>query len=319
MGKALSLIGRLVVSACLVFLLLAPAAERVAPFFPVIDAAELLPVMRSAHPGHLFPALIFFYVGVILLAWRWRVIIGPEKAGAGFILKLTLYGFFFNNFLPTGAGGDLVKGYYLVRGRENKLDLGFSVLIDRLVGSFSIMAMGAVAVILYRGRIAPGLAWPVLALFTVLLAVLLISFFISSGKRPVRVLSLLPRGRAGEAARKSIEALGVYFRAPKSFARALVISLLSQLMVILTHYFFVLSLGGRVPPAVFFVAVPLVWSVMVLPSLGGLGVREVAYVVFFRDYLVREEAFALALMILAANVVTSLAGGVVYLFSRADK
>jgi uncharacterized membrane protein YbhN (UPF0104 family) len=56
--------------------------------------------------------------------------------------------------------------------------------------------------------------------------------------------------------------------------------------------------------------VPLVWAVSMLPSLNGLGVREGAFVYFFKGYIGPEKAFAVSLLWLGMIMMNSLIGGV---------
>jgi hypothetical protein len=60
------------------------------------------------------------------------------------------------------------------------------------------------------------------------------------------------------------------------------------------------------------VLTPIVWVVAMLPSLGGLGVREGAYVVLFKHFGGSEKALAMSLLLYALTLVASIAGGFLY-------
>ena len=51
-----------------------------------------------------------------------------------------------------------------------------------------------------------------------------------------------------------------------------------------------------------------------LPSIGGLGVREGAFVAFFAALAGRDTAFAVSLLLLSGLLVVSFLGGLVYLW-----
>ena len=53
-----------------------------------------------------------------------------------------------------------------------------------------------------------------------------------------------------------------------------------------------------------------------IPSLGGLGVREFSYLYFFAAYIGRENAIALSLINLSLIMIQSLTGGIVFLLHR---
>jgi uncharacterized protein (TIRG00374 family) len=224
---------------------------------------------------------------------------------------LTLIGLFFNNFLPGAAGGDLVKGYYLLRGRDDKLNLGFSILVDRLMGAVSILSVGLVAVLFRFRHLAPELKYPIIFAFFALFVLLIPSF------RPAtdQVVSRLVGRFFGPAGRRIIsayQAFVFYTRNRRGFFWALTVSYASQASVIVTHVMVVRALGLELPLAHLVAAIPLVWCASLLPSLGGIGVRETAYVFFLREHLEREQAFALALTLLGLNIAAGIVGGVIH-------
>ena len=55
--------------------------------------------------------------------------------------------------------------------------------------------------------------------------------------------------------------------------------------------------------------------ISMIPSLGGLGVREGAYVLFFSGFGGSEKAFALGLLYFATTIGASIIGGICYLFT----
>ena len=74
------------------------------------------------------------------------------------------------------------------------------------------------------------------------------------------------------------------------------------------------SLGIQASLAQYLVFVPLVSLSLLVPSVGGLGVRELTYVGLFALIGVPEEqAFALGILIYAVTFVTGLIGGLIYL------
>jgi len=69
-------------------------------------------------------------------------------------------------------------------------------------------------------------------------------------------------------------------------------------------------------PGLFFLYIPLIWASSLIPSIGGLGVREFSYVFFFTPSLGRQKAVALSLLVLTSIVLQSCAGAIVFLFFR---
>ena len=78
------------------------------------------------------------------------------------------------------------------------------------------------------------------------------------------------------------------------------------------------SLGIEAGLFHYLVFVPLVSLSLLLPSVGGLGVREMTYVGLFGLVGVAEEkAFALGILVYAIHIVTGLIGGIIYLIQGA--
>src|SRR5690606_37539382 len=63
-----------------------------------------------------------------------------------FVFSLTLIGNFFNFALPGGVGGDLVKGYYLIRDHQrDRMKSAASILLDRVLGFYVLFLLAFVA------------------------------------------------------------------------------------------------------------------------------------------------------------------------------
>lgn len=63
----------------------------------------------------------------------------------------------------------------------------------------------------------------------------------------------------------------------------------------------------------FFLLIPIVHLVSMVPSLNGLGPREWAYVYFLKPYVGKEVAAALGILWLGLLFLLSVVGGLIYL------
>jgi len=235
------------------------------------------------------------------------------------LLKLTMVGIFFNNFLPTGAGGDIAKVFFLVKGEEKKLLVGSSVLVDRFLGAFSIMAMGTLS-----SWITPGIPLRHKMIISVIMLFLLFVLFFFANKKPAFIFysgakKLMPE-KATMKLRMIYNVFASYFSAGKALAYALGTSFIVQSLSIFANYLIGLSLAGGqaegVPLSIFFTYVPLIWASTLIPSLGGLGIREFTYMYFFSAHMGEEKAVALSILILSAIIIQSIIGGIILLFLK---
>ncbi len=85
---------------------------------------------------------------------------------------INLIGLFFNNFLPTSAGGDLLKIYYASQGSGRKVESITGILTDRFFGLFTIFLLSSVALLLEKNvknrDMLTIFTWGILGLFIVL-------------------------------------------------------------------------------------------------------------------------------------------------------
>ena len=316
--KTLFNLGRIAITGVLLFILVVPASRFVSSKFPLVKLAGLSTILRGVLPGYVIPAACLSLFGICLLTWRWQIILSREQLPFVFLLRLTFIGLFFNNFLPTGAGGDAVKGYYFLKDKERKLDLGLSIVIDRLIGSLSIMSLGFIAVMIRFPYISRPSAYAIIILFLAVLAFFLLIAWQGLGRLTGRLVCLLPWKRGthevdrGEGLRRLYYGFHNYIQDTRSFFCALLVSYATQILAIFANYLVALGLRASIPLISFLVAIPLIWASTTVPSLGGLGVRETGYLFFFQNQMGRENAFGLALIMLAFSFFNSLIGAIVY-------
>lgn len=304
---------RVAVSSLLIFLMVAPAAKIISPVFPLVDITGFPEIIRNTDKGFLLLAVVFSLISATMLAWRWKIITLTKELPFIFLLRLTFIGMFFNNFLPTGAGGDVVKGYYLLKGREKKLDLGISIFMDRLIGTLSIMTMGFVA-LLFFPHLAKVTVSLITAIYLFMLFFLLVAAWPGLGRILGKFFFFRKWGKSAESVRRLYYGLHNYLQNPLPLLQALLVSFGCQLLAIGVNYLVAFSLKTPVPLGFFFVSIPLIWTFTAIPSLGGLGVRETGYLVFFQGQMGRENAFTLSLIMFGFSLLNSIIGGLIYFF-----
>ena len=79
--------------------------------------------------------LFFLVVQLAALAWRWRLLVAYCGADLPFarLFRLSMIGVFFNQTLPSSAGGDAMRIWLL--GKQSTWRIAaYSVLLDRVIG-----------------------------------------------------------------------------------------------------------------------------------------------------------------------------------------
>ncbi|MEE9591927.1 MAG: lysylphosphatidylglycerol synthase transmembrane domain-containing protein, partial [Thermodesulfobacteriota bacterium] len=230
-------------------------------------------------------SIFFLLVGVQTLSTlRWSLIL-KKDINVPFMRLISIYfiGMFFNNFLPTLVGGDVVKAYYLYRSsRRGGVSLA-SIFLDRYSGFTALMTITALATYsgynLIAGTSIPWLLYTLLAGFVVISLMIWVNLFHSWG---VRILNKIKLFGINNKIDTFYRALMGYKRDRGILLKIFIISVIVQGSVIVGYYILSRGIGMEMPLNYFFIFVPLATVVAMLPvSLAGLGIREGAFVFLF--------------------------------------
>lgn len=192
-------------------------------------------------------------------------------------------GMFFNLFLPSLVGGDLVRGYIVYREAEKKEAAVVSVVVERLCGMGALLTIGFVAMLISYSVIALApVAWALSVLMGVFLSVIFFASRASLLRLPLKVLSWFRLPRWAEATARVYEAFRLYGGHRRALFKAGLLSFLLQSINILVYYLLARSLSLSVPIIYFFLFVPIITAVSMIPlTFSSLGVREGASLLLF--------------------------------------
>lgn len=282
------------------------------------DIPDIAGVLKGVNPLYFFMGLLFNIVSLVVVSQRLRMILRVQelRISLGESVYLNFIGNFFNNFLPTAIGGDLVKAYYVTKKSERKLESFSAVFFDRFFGFLSIGLLAFLGIIFMGGRIRdPKLFWGCLV-FSVVVLITFILFLNKSITKAIfsRVLHL-PAFQNGSRPRKLYNALNAYKEHKIVVVKVILISLLAQIVAVVALYCMVRSISQDISYFNLLLVMPLVSVASMLPSINGLGVREGAFVIFLGEFISKESAVAISILFLAMVLIMSFIGGVLYLFS----
>lgn len=282
-----------------------------------VGLERLWSVLTSVNLGWFLVALAIHFLGLVIRTFRWAILVKSLNVRVSFgrLFYLYMAGTFFNTFLPTGIGGDVVKIIDLAPDSGGARAFS-TVFADRLTGILGTSLIALCVALIDPADVPPPLVTLVIVVTgSILLATLLLTQqqLIDRVMRRVPGWSnLLSKGKI----RKIYEAMTSYSLG--AIVRSTLISLPFTLTLIAAHYALALSLGLIVPVQYFALFIPLTALVQLLPvSFNGLGVREVTFQALFGTVGVpAEQAVALSLLYYILRVVTGLAGGWMYLIGN---
>jgi uncharacterized protein (TIRG00374 family) len=287
--------------------------------FSITDLAALEERVRSADLLFL-AAAVGCYVAILALAtWRWQILLEALGVAAP-LRRLTasyLVATFFNNFLPSNIGGDVVRvrdGSRITGSTAASLAV---VGIDRILG-FGALYVLATAAFTLGGPAVRGFAGArvVLAGLALLFGALAYIFFRPGTARAMISASRLVRvpwiREQFEAAQGAVHA---YRARMRTVWLAFAASLALQALVV--WYYVAVGRALRIPLAVSaaFLMVPLCTLLQAVPvSFNGWGLREGLFAVYFGQVgLPRESALAFSLVGAGLMVLLSLSGAVAWM------
>lgn len=250
-------------------------------------------------------------------ALRWRLFI-PSTASFITLLRLYLIGFFFNAFLPTNIGGDIMKGALLRRHLPVTLVVGLvSCGADRFAGILALVLVATSAAMAWPSlTIESGIWLPLLILATLCVAGMVV---VSSRRVRTACMQLTKRRRLQflQPVAFQVYALAeTYGAVPRMLVYAMLWSILIQLADVTLVY--VLARVVNVPVTYGTIALvsPLVAAAGLLPiSINGLGVMEGAtWWLYTRVGVKEQDAIMLALAMRLFLVIIAVAGGMAYLW-----
>lgn len=299
------------------------AAVTAAAFFWIAQAVDLNALKqawRQAHWPWLLGGAVVYFTAQFLCIARWRLLVPRHPAVTWTLLTQSYFvGLFFSSFLPTTVGGDVVRGYDLIKATGEWRTSLASILMDRLVGFVGLASLALTAWLSFSpAREDPLLRNAFLGLCLVVAATLCVL-----GSRRVLHASLKPFGKIGLGALQSHakqfqETLLDYRRRPAQLAVAFCVALGVQLLAVLCFVSFSRALGIQAPFLFLLLTTPIVFLVSQLPiSLSGWGVREGAMILFFeRIGVSATSALSLSLSYAMMPILAGVIGGILFLLRR---
>jgi uncharacterized protein (TIRG00374 family) len=285
-----------------------------------VDMTQLVERLSTARLSFIALAIGIYTLGQLTSAFRWYLLLGPVRLVASCTRVTGFYfiGMFFNFFLPTIVGGDAVKAVLLASETGSPARATVSVFMERNLGLASLLVIALVAASQAPPVEILGLSLPTIVVGLAICFVVTNVLIFSRRAYTMMdwVVSLTPLQRVWPGAGHLHAALTPYLRTPGTMAAALALSFLFQLAVIAVVSLCARALDLRVPIAAIAVFVPLIALGGMLPvSVNGLGVRDALYLLLFgRIGTPPDVAVSLSLLHVAVTLMSSLPGGVVYLF-----
>lgn len=264
--------------------------------------------------------LLVTFAGIVLSALRWqRVLVAlgqPEPLRR--LVDHYFAGQFVANFLPSTVGGDVLRATRLSADTGDGHNAFASIVLERLTGWLVLPAMTLAGFAINRGLLRVATADARLAITLAVGTLVLLAALL--------FLAAHPRlgGRLAGHHQAWLRWLGAVhlgldrMRRDRGAVVAIVLAGFAyQLAVVLSAFLAGKALGVHVSFTVFLAFFPVVAIAQVLPiSIGGIGLREGALVVFLDHWATHTQAVTLGLAFYGMNLIVSLLGAPSFALGR---
>ena len=286
--------------------------------------AQMAEALRHARYSWVVIGILAYVIVEIAAAFRWHVLLKVQGIHLSFwrLSGLFLIGMFYNQFLPGGTGGDIIKSYYLLKETpDKKAGALLAVVFDRIIGLVALVAITGTLIGLRYDFLSQTpetrqLLWILLVVLGVSIVGLLTTFVIT-GFRLFHSLPLRFPGRE-----KLIEVSAAYHLYARHWRATLVAfgsSIVAHLATFATFLSVAYSLRANVKIVDFFAVMPIERTISAMPiSFAGIGWREKVLQIMLHGVCGVPEATAILVGSLSFLIILicCLPGAVVYFFYK---
>src|SRR6266478_4441228 len=286
--------------------------------------AQMATALRAADYRWVGGAIVAYLIVEIAAAVRWQILLRVQKIRLSLprLSGLFLIGMFYNQFLPGGTGGDIIKSYLLLKETpDKKAGALLAVVFDRLIGLVALVAITGTLIGLRYDFLSQtpetrNLLWLLLFLLGTSVLTLLSTFVISG----FNLFHSLPEKFPGRD--KLIEISAAYHLYAHHWRATLVAfgaSVVAHLATFTTFLCAAYALGAAVPVINFFAVMPIERTISALPiSFAGIGLREKVLQIMLHGLCGVPEATAILIGSLSFLIILicCLPGAIVYFFYK---
>jgi len=282
--------------------------------FLTIDYKHMWLAIRGSDMRYMSAAAVIFFLINFIIVWRWRILMKAVGLKAKSLSSIRWYfiGLFCNLAPISSVGSDVIRGLGLAQEVGHKPKIFASIVLDRLSGFAGIVILAAVAFIFGHGIIANKLVILAIVLMSVISAIFAVVLFSH------RIFSFACKAFAAwpkvkdNLMRLHYDIVLLKGRQKRGW-EAIFISVGAQVVLAIEFYLSAKGMHQNIPLVYFIIFSPIVCVVTSLPSIGGLGFREIGWVYLLPLVGVSKEmAGGLSLINSAFTIINGLLCGLFY-------
>lgn len=278
-------------------------------------------------------ALCVFLLGQVIIAIRWWLLLRTQsiKIEIAAAVRLMLLGLFYNNFMPSSVGGDILRAWYVTHHTHKKFEAAISVFFDRVIGLASTMVIAVFFYAMFLSGRGLKLELPdmsrfnrllvehrgiILAVVAVFAGAFALTFTFARGRMILRKMWSYVVMRFLALFKRAKNAAVLYCTSPLTIAAVFALTVAMQISVITVFWLIGRDMGIEASVKYYYVFFTLTWVLGAVPvSIGGAVVVEGLLVFFFVHFAGVNSGLATTLALCQRFVwmISSLPGGVIHL------
>lgn len=312
MRRKIGLIIRTAISVLLIALLIYIMRDSLPDILNALKRTSILWFLFS---------LFIFLIAIAIVSFRLKILLAVQNITINtlYLFQVSLLGYFFSSFLPTSIGGDIAKAFYISQKGGHAVAAYTSVFIDRFFGMITIFIIATLALFAVKLDNARYLIWLLPLLLIISLTMTFIMFSKSTAKRLHALFGKLIPDKFLNGMKNIYNILHGYREHKIALINCVILSFVGQAVAFSAFYFLALSIKSYVSVTLSLLVMPVASIFGLLPSINGMGPREMSIVLVLKPFVGESTAGALAFLWLCILLITNLIGGIVYLFMGFSK
>jgi len=279
-----------------------------------VGIEQLLDALGGAELRFIFYSMFIYQAGVALRSFRWWMLLqgAAIRASYSYVLGLVYISEFYLSAIPASFAGDLARIVEFNRGSSKIVTAGI-VLLDRVLGLTGLLILALFALAFGYQQLSIEIA-SILAVIA--FSILLVIALLLQGAVVRRLIAAIP----DRLSRIRDNWMTPFTRALTGASKsnlifAIIISMLNSVLTVINHYLVAIAVGIQLGIGLFFVFSPMVNLSLILPTISGLGLREIGYQILLDPFGVSANvAVALGLGVYLSRLSASIIGGIYYLY-----
>lgn len=278
--------------------------------FSKTSVREFVQLLTHANYVYFILSIILYILGQIICTKKWMVISEKLNFDYPFVNYLRWYflGMFYNTFLPTNIGGDVVKIAKMNDGKDFGLKRAvISVLTDRITGLYVLIFFILLGAIFFHSEFFVNIL-NFSIVFSGVVGLVIFAYF-------VKHKDLIPDKY------EEIYNFVTGLFEKKCVVRIILLSLVFHIFVIFIHCFIASMYNISLPFSFYLILYSITAIISSLPvSINGIGIKEFAYVYLLKLFSIDTSTGILFSMTFSMVVLfSSMLGFLPYVSSRERK